>query len=45
MIYEIIELFSAKYIQATDGKGNVMNIPFDEGNADYQRYLESLDQQ
>jgi hypothetical protein len=42
MKYEIVEQIFGKYIEATDDDGNVMIIPFADGNADYERYLKWL---
>jgi hypothetical protein len=40
MKYTIIEnLFGQDIIQREDENGTIVFIPMDEGNADYQRYL------
>ncbi len=40
MKYTIIEsLFGKNIIQREDENGTIVFIPMDEGNADYQRYL------
>ena len=39
--YEVITFDDGlKSIKRTDTDGNIWFIPFDEANADYQRYLE-----
>jgi hypothetical protein len=44
-IYEIVELpFGNEGIQMTDADGKVWSIPQDPNNADYQRYLEQLEE-
>jgi hypothetical protein len=44
-IYEIVDLpFDQQGIQMTDADGKVWSIPQDSNNADYQRYLEQLEE-
>jgi hypothetical protein len=42
--YEVIGQKSGSVIKRTDSEGNIAFIPTDEGNADYQTYLKSLDE-
>lgn len=43
MNYEEIEQLGSKVIKRTDKDGNVLWIPLDAGNSDYQRYLRWLE--
>ncbi len=42
IIYEIVEMLNGEIIKADLGNGNLLFIPKDESNSDYQAYLESL---
>jgi hypothetical protein len=37
--YKVIEEENYSYLERTDPDGKVWSIPMDEGNSDYQRYL------
>ena len=39
MEYEIVESLGEEFIRAVKDDGNILLIPIDEGNADYQQYL------
>ena len=43
MIYEEFEELGSKVIKRTDKDGNILWIPLDSGNSDYQRYLRWLE--
>jgi hypothetical protein len=37
--YEVVENLLSSVLKRTDENGEIAWIPFDEGNSDYQRYL------
>jgi hypothetical protein len=42
MEYEIVKSLGGDFIRATKDDGNVLLIPMDENNADYQKYLSDI---
>jgi len=42
--YEIIGQELSSVVKRTDSEGNIAFIPIDPANADYQKYLASLDE-
>ena len=42
--YEIIEVKNASTLKRTDSNGEVVWIPLNEANSDYQRYLKYLEE-
>lgn len=43
MEYEIVKALGGEFVRAVYDDGNVLLIPIDEGNADYQHYLNQLE--
>ena len=39
MEYEIVKTLGGEFIRAVKDDGNILLIPIDDGNADYQQYL------
>lgn len=42
MEYEVSEFLGQEFIRATNSDGDILLIPMDDGNADYQQYLLNL---
>jgi hypothetical protein len=42
MEYEIVKGLGGDFIRATKDDGDVLLIPMDENNADYQKYLSDI---